>query len=109
MTLVSCEKEEEPCATWDTEVKTIIESSCSYSGCHSGGTTANMFLAEASNDFTSYAAIKSNLDNGTFEQRVLIDQNMPNAMFVPDGNPTELTQAQLDVLQCWADAGFPES
>lgn len=109
-TLTSCNDEnDDACATWDGEVKAIIESTCSYSGCHSGGTTASMFLAEESNDFTSYAAIKNNLDNGNFMQRVLVDQNMPNPMFVPAGNPTELTQAQLDLLQCWADAGYPES
>ena len=107
--MTGCEKEEVACATWDGEVKTIIESTCSYSGCHSGGTTANPYLSPGSNDFTTYAGIKSNLDNGNFEKRALIDKNMPNAMFVPAGNPTELTTAQLDILQCWADAGFPEN
>ncbi len=107
--MTNCKKDDPPCATWDTNVKAIIESSCSYSGCHSGGATANSFIPEGSNDFTTYASIKSVLDNGSFEQRSLVAQNMPPAMFVPPGNPTELTQAQIDVLQCWADEGFPEN
>lgn len=108
--VTSCDDEEdEVCATWDDDVRAIVETTCSYSGCHSGGDTANMFLSEASNDYTTYAGIKSNLDNGNFMQRVLVDKNMPNAMFVPEGNPTELTAAQLTTLQCWADAGYPES
>ncbi|MFK8006410.1 MAG: hypothetical protein AB8H03_08570 [Saprospiraceae bacterium] len=97
------------CATWDAEVQPIIEATCAYSGCHSGGASANMFLSAESNDFTSYSAIKSTLDNGKFVQRVLVDKDMPNPMFVPAGNPTELTQVQIDILQCWADDGFPES
>ncbi|MFK7906267.1 MAG: hypothetical protein AB8B69_14140 [Chitinophagales bacterium] len=109
ITLASCEKEEDVCATWDADIKPIVETTCSYSGCHSGGTTANPFLSPASNDFTSYAAIKANLDNGTFAQRVLVDKDMPPAMFVPPGSPTELTQEQIDILQCWVDAGFPEN
>ncbi|MFK8101863.1 MAG: hypothetical protein AB8G15_05045 [Saprospiraceae bacterium] len=99
-----------PCGTtWDSEVQAIIQTSCAYSGCHSGGSTANEFIPEASNDYTSYAAIKANLDNGTFEKRALIDKNMPNPMFVPAGNPTELSQEELELLQCWADADFPEN
>ncbi|MBL4648420.1 MAG: hypothetical protein JKY03_01725 [Aureispira sp.] len=108
ITFESCAKEE-VCATWDVDVKPIIAATCSYSGCHSGGTTANAYLAPESNDYTSYAAIKANLDNGKFKLRALTNKDMPNASFVPAGMPTALTQAQLDVLQCWVDAGFPES
>jgi hypothetical protein len=108
ITFESCAKEE-VCATWDADVQPIIAASCSYSGCHSGGTTANGYLAPESNDYTSYSAMKASLDNGKFELRALVNKDMPNASFVPTGMPTALTQDQLDVLQCWVDAGFPES
>lgn len=104
----SCAKEE-ACATWDVDVQPIVAATCSYSGCHSGGTSANAFLPQESNDYTSYTAIKSSLDNGKFKLRALVNKDMPNAMFVPAGQPTALTQEQLDILQCWADAGYPES
>jgi predicted CxxxxCH...CXXCH cytochrome family protein len=108
ITFESCAKEE-VCATWDVDVKPIIAATCSYSGCHSGGTTANGYLPQESNDYTSYAAIKASLDNGNFELRALVNKNMPNASFVPAGMPTALTQDQLDILQCWVDGGFPEN
>jgi hypothetical protein len=108
ITFESCAKEE-VCATWDADIEPIIATTCSYSGCHSGGTTANAYLSAESNNYTSYAAIKASLDNGKFEQRALVSKNMPNAMFVPAGMPTALTQEQLDILQCWVDGGFPEN
>lgn len=109
---ISCSKDEEPCdsvtATYDTTVKTIIAESCAYSGCHDG-TGANQFIPVASNDYTTYAGMKASLDAGLFNTRVLVDKNMPPAAFVPPGSPTELTEAQIETLTCWHDAGYPEN
>jgi len=39
--------------------------------------------------------------NGQFKQHILIDQDMPK-----DGS---LTQDQLNKIQCWVEAGYPEN
>ncbi len=104
--------EDDPCddlsATYDGAVKSIIDNSCAYSGCHSG-TDANPYINAASNDYTSFTGLSASLTAAKFTKRVLDDQNMPPADFVPDGKPKTLTASELEILQCWADAGFPEN
>lgn len=108
----SCKDDEvDPCddlnATYDGAVKGIIDSSCAYTGCHSGGFSAQ--IPDDAIDFTNYAGLQASLNAAKFEKRVLDDKNMPPEAFVPPGSPTELTDAQLELLQCWADAGYPEN
>ena len=63
--MVSCGDDDEdmvdPCdsftATYNGDVKAIIDGSCAYSGCHSGGTDANAGIPTGSNDFTTFAAL----------------------------------------------------
>jgi len=103
----------DPCdslsATYNGDVKAIIDGACAYSGCHSGGTDANANIPMGSNDFTTYAALQPGLDAGGFNARALQARNMPPADFVPAGFPTELTEEQLELLICWRDAGYPEN
>ena len=109
--IVSCsddeEEQQDPCdditATYDSTVKTIIDGSCAYSGCHDG-TGGNSSIPSGANDYTSYAGLKASLDGGSFNTRALVSKNMP-----PTGAMPELTAAQLEVLTCWHEAGYPES
>lgn len=94
-------------ATYNGDVKAIINNSCAYSGCHSGA-DGNDFIPEGSRDYTSFAGIQANLNAGSFSARALEAQNMPPADFVPEGSPTELTATELEILNCWKDAGYPE-
>lgn len=94
-------------ATYEADVKSIIDRSCAYSGCHSG-TDAGMFVSADSKDYTNYEGLRTTLFNGAFITRSVDSLNMP-PFYTPDGNPKELTQAELDILTCWADNGFPES
>ncbi len=107
--VISCDKDDDMCeATYDTNVKPIIEAACSYSGCHSGG-DASMWVPDGSKDYTTYAGMLDNLNNGLFKERTLDSLNMPDPMFVPDNYPETLTQEELDILACWIDNGFPEN
>ncbi len=100
--------EDDPCdshvATYDGDVKAIVNSSCSFSGCHSGAATGSAYIGNADAiDFTSYAGMKAAVEDGRFNARVLADgADMP-----PD--PLTLTPAQIEILTCWKDAGFPEN
>jgi len=103
--LVSCGDDPDPpvasCddvdATYDGDVKAIINS-CSNASCH-GGT--NMNIPENTRNFTSFIGLNAVTNSGLLVKRVITDQDMP-----PSG---ALSQAQLDLLQCWADAGYPEN
>ena len=110
--IFSCGDDEEPCdsftATYNGDVKAIIDASCAYSGCHAGGANANANIPLGSNDFTTYASLKPGLDVGGFNARALVAMDMPPAASVPAGSPTELTAEQLEILTCWHNAGYPE-
>jgi len=113
--MVSCGDDDEvdPCdsftATYDGDVNGIINASCAYAGCHSGGTTANPGIPVGSNDFTSFSSLESVLNSGALNARAIVAQDMPPAAFVTPPNPTELTAEQIEILICWRDAGYPEN
>ncbi len=91
MLFVMCKKEYVPkcdgtASTYDSNMKEIITSNCSSASCHP--------------TFTNYAAISKYLSNGEFKKRVLVEQDMPRG--------SKLSKDQLNKIQCWADAGFPE-
>lgn len=72
-------------ATYDSNIKSLIDSKCV--SCHSG--------------YGSYSGISSITSNGQFKKHVLTDQDMPQ-----NG---QLTQDQINLIQCWADAGYPQN
>lgn len=78
--------------TYCYPVKEIIENNC-INGCHEPNGSGN-------GDFTSFAGVKSKVTNGSFENRALVQKNMPLGGF--------LTTAQLQDLQTWVDNGSPE-
>lgn len=91
-------------ATYDLNVKAIIDSSCAYAGCHLNN--------PAIGDFTSYSGILSRLENGLIEARVIIQKDDPAIGMPPDyatNGPKDLTQEQLDIISCWLEAGHPEN
>jgi hypothetical protein len=73
-----------------------MQANCATSGCHvSGGTGPT--------DFTAYAGIKTDADNGTLKKRMI------------DGNPSfmptsgKLPDSTLNKVQCWLDNGAPNN
>ncbi|MCH2043169.1 MAG: hypothetical protein MK212_03455 [Saprospiraceae bacterium] len=82
------------------KIQPILQNHCG--GCH------NATTPQAGVDVTSYAGMASSISTASsstssFELRVLIQKNMP-----PNGSPP-LTQSELDSLDCWRKAGFPEN
>ncbi len=108
----SCGKDDDPVdpcdsitGTYNGDVKAIINNSCAYFGCHDG---SNGNIPEESRDYTTFEGMASATSSGKFNTRVLVTKNMPNPDFTPDDKPQELTTAQLQIMQCWHDAGYPE-
>jgi len=91
-------------ATYDLNVKAIIDASCAYVSCHLDNA--------AIGDFTTYSGMLSRLDNGLIEARVIIQKDDPAMGMPPDyaaNGPIDLTQEQLDIISCWLEAGHPEN
>ena len=94
-------------ASYTTNVKSIIDQTCAYSGCHNGG-------SNAPGNYASFAGIRSSLDDGSFVNRVIDQQNNPsrgmppNASVYPESQQDDLSPEQLEIIQCWIDGGFEE-
>ena len=80
--------------TYDTEIASIINNNCNDGGCHAFGSV--------NGDWTTYAGMTTVLNNGEFEKQVLTDMTMPQGS-------AALTEAQLNLIRCWADTGYPEN
>lgn len=96
--LVSCKKNTEVSCdgstpTYDGEISVIISDNCTSSSCHDAGSKHGAW--------TSYSNMKEVLDNGKFENSVLIDQNMPKFK--------NLSEEELGLIKCWADNNYPEN
>lgn len=103
-TMMGCETSS---ATYNTNVKPIIDLSCAYSGCHNGG-------GAAPGNYSSYDGLQSIIQNGNFVNRV-IDQQAnpsvgmpPNKDIYPASQQDDLSADQMEIIQCWIDSGFGE-
>lgn len=85
-------------ASYANDIQPIMNSSCAISGCH--------VVGFSSGDFTSYSGLKAKVDDGTVKNRTIVQMNMPPAN---SSGPTTLTMTQIDLLNCWIEAGAPEN
>ena len=88
-------------ASYDVNVKEIINASCAYHPeCHSQGSSFG--------DYSTYDRMMPVLNPQKFDDRVLIARNMPPDYADEVGGPTMLTTEQLEILRCWSEDNFPE-
>jgi hypothetical protein len=89
--------------TYAQDIQPIIENSCAYSGCHLDGSDGN---------FQSFAGLRPYLEDRSFRTRVISEREddirgmPPN--YAPANRPQDLTLEELDLINCWLAAGFPE-
>lgn len=92
-----------PAPDYETDIRPIIEQSCAYSGCHLGG---------APGVYNSYNNLLPDLESGLFRSRVIDLRNDPNNGMPPDyapsDRPADLTADEIQLIDCWLQAGFPE-
>lgn len=101
MLIFSCkEKASEPkidCSsvshTYATDIKPIVDSRCSMSGCHNAGSP--------NGDYTYFAGIKAKAENGSLRDRVVIKKDMPT------GKP--LSAEEIAKFECWIKEGALEN
>lgn len=96
-------------ATYDGAVKAIIDSSCSYSGCHDGGGGIGP------GNYTSYAGLQGIIQAGTFRARVIdlkdnaVSGMPPDNSIYPQSQKDNLTEEELEIIECWIAANYPEN
>ena len=100
-----CEDIEVP--FYNTTVKPIIESSCAYAACHAAG-------GIGPGNYNSYEGLLNHLESGSFKNRVInIKDNEilgmpPNNSVYPESIRDDLTEEELEIMECWLDSGYPE-
>jgi len=87
-------------ASYNGDVKAIINASCSVVGCHDGS-GMNTFIPEGAEDFTTFDGLSENLNNGNFTLEVITNGTMPPGIAI--------SEEHLEILECWKDSGFPEN
>lgn len=78
---------------YSANVKPIIEANCLSSGCHNASSDHG--------DLTTYAGIKAKVDNGSLDNRVIQNKNMPLS--------GKLSLDDLKKIKCWLNSGAPNN
>ncbi len=90
--------------TYDNQIAPIIASSCGYVGCHDG--------SNAPGNYDSYAGLQGIINDGKFKSRVIDVREDPEMGMPPDyatDGPMDLTDEQIELIQCWINDGYPEN
>ncbi|MDF1866072.1 MAG: hypothetical protein P1U70_14665 [Saprospiraceae bacterium] len=95
--------------TYESHIKDIIDNSCAYAGCHDGAGGIGP------GNYTNYGGLNSDINSGSFKERV-IDQKddsslgmPPNQSAWPQSLKDDLTEDELELMQCWINANYPEN
>lgn len=89
--------------SYETNVKDIIDRTCAYSGCH---------IDASIGSYLTYEDMLGRLENGSIRNRVISLRDDPTTGMPPDyapsDRPKDLSQEELEIIQCWLDSGFPK-
>lgn len=95
-------------ATYDSNIRDIINESCAYAGCHDGNSPS------VPGNFQSFSGMASFMKDGTVRTRVIdlrddpVQGMPPSRAAYPQSQKENLTDAEFELLQCWINSGFPE-
>ena len=90
---------------YSEDIKPILETHCtleSLGACHQPAGNGGTYGL----DYTTYAAIKLEVDNGQLEARVFDLMDMPSPIATP---PQTLSECDYLLIQTWIDNGAPEN
>jgi hypothetical protein len=93
-------------ATYDFNIKPIIDNSCALGGCHvTGGDGPGVYV--------NYNNLIPFIEDGSFKRTVIDQKDDPIIGMPPDyatnGAPLDLTEEELELVKCWVDRGYPEN
>jgi len=93
-------------ATYDGEIKLIIDINCAHSGCHVSG-------GGAPGDFATYNGMEDYMNDGGIRESVIVLRNDPEHGMPPNWDtndgPKDLTDEEFKIMQCWINSGYPEN
>ena len=91
-------------ATYDETVKTVIDATCAYAGCHNG-------TPGVPGDYSTYNGLTLDLENGSFFRRVIESADDPVLGMPPDRatGPKDLTEEEFQLILCWVENDYPEN
>ena len=93
-------------ATYNGDIKAIIDFNCAHSGCHVTG-------GGAPGDFTTYNGMSNDFNDSGIREYVVALRNdeengMPPNWDTNDG-PKDLTEEEFKIMECWINSGYPEN
>ena len=88
--------------SYTTDIVPIMNSKCSYSGCHAGANAAAGIPLE------TYAGVKGFLDTdkARFISSIIWDGNASN---MPKGASTKMIDCNINTIRAWINAGYPNN
>ena len=92
-------------ASYDLNIKPIIDRGCALGGCHVNG-------GDGPGIYTNYENIIPFIEDGSFRRTTIEQKDDPLIGMPPkwsnNGAPKELTEAELELITCWLENGYPE-
>jgi len=94
--------------TYENGVKTIIDNSCAYAGCHDGAGGIGP------GNYSGYSGLLPFLSNNAVFERVVSLRDNPSLGMPPsqsvyqESQKDNLTDDEFEIFQCWLLSGFPE-
>jgi len=94
-------------ATYNDNVKEIIDLTCAYTGCHVNG-------GNGPGNYSTFEGLRPFTDNGSFAIRVIDEADNttrgmpPNMSSYPESRQDDLSAEQMEIIMCWIAAGYPE-
>ena len=88
--------------SYTTDIVPIMNSKCSYSGCHAGANAAAGIPLE------TYAGVKEYLDTdkARFISSIIWDGNASN---MPKGASSKMIDCNINTIKAWINAGYPNN
>jgi len=87
---IQCDPQEE--VSYSSDIKPLLNARCNTIACHTSGF--------APGDFTTHQGILPKFDNGSLKRRI-VEQTMPAAF--------KITDAEIQTIVCWVNAGAPNN
>ncbi len=88
--------------TYDDQIKDLIANSCAYGGaCHPA-------IAPSLIDYDNVKQFESKIRSRVIDMKDDPINGMPPSSLVPDGQPLQLTDEELNLFICWLEAGAPK-
>ena len=88
--------------SYTTDIVPIMNSKCSYSGCHAGANAAAGIPLE------TYAGVKEYIDadKARFISSIIWDGNASN---MPKGASSKMIDCNINTIKAWINAGYPNN